>query len=216
MSIEPSSPDASSDAPTRRDLLFITTGAMGVIAAGAALIPLVDQMNPDASAIAAGGPVDLNLDQVEPGSQVVVLWRSRPILVVFRTIEAIKALQDPSLLKALADPQSEQLQQPPYARNWHRSLTPEIAVLVGVCTHLGCIPQFDPLPNATEPAQNWLGGYFCACHGSKYDLAGRVFRDVPAPYNLPVPPYRFLTDTTIRIGENPPNVDFDFSSIQQM
>ena len=169
MSIEPSSPDASSDAPTRRDLLFITTGAMGVIAAGAALIPLVDQMNPDASAIAAGGPVDLNLDQVEPGSQVVVLWRSRPILVVFRTIEAIKALQDPSLLKALADPQSEQLQQPPYA-----------------------------------------------CHGSKYDLAGRVFRDVPAPYNLPVPPYRFLTDTTIRIGENPPNVDFDFSSIQQM
>jgi Rieske [2Fe-2S] domain len=88
--------------------------------------------------------------------------------------------------------------------------------LFGICTHLGCIPKFDPLPNATEPAADWLGGYFCPCHGSKYDLAGRVFRGVPAPYNLPVPPYHFVNDTMIRIGENPPDVIFDFASIRQL
>lgn len=119
-------------------------------------------------------------------------------------------------MEELADPQSKELQQPPYARNWHRSVKPEYAVLVGICTHLGCIPQFYPQPNATTPAADWMGGYFCPCHGSKYDLAGRVFRGVPAPYNLPVPPYIFLNDITIRIGENPPEVNFEFSSIQQL
>ena len=208
--------NASSAERTRRDVLFTATGVMSAVAGGAALVPLIGRMNPDAATLAAGGPIDLDLGEVEPGGRVVVLWRHRPIFVVFRTAETLKALQDPRLLKELADPQSEELQQPPYANNWHRSLTPEIAVLVGVCTHLGCIPQFDPLPNAVDPAPNWLGGYFCPCHGSKFDLAGRVFRDVPAPYNLPVPPYHFLTDTTIRIGENPPNVSFDFSTIRQM
>ncbi|MGC1860112.1 MAG: ubiquinol-cytochrome c reductase iron-sulfur subunit [Methylocystis sp.] len=157
-------------------------------------------MNPDASTLAAGTPIEFDLGEVEPGGYVVVLRRKRPIFAVFRTPEMLEALQDPKLLNELADPRPEQHQQPPYANNWHRSLTPEIAVLVGVCTHLGCIPQFDPLPNALEPDANWLGGFFCSCHCSKYDLAGRVFRDVPAPYNLPVPPYRFVTDTKIRIA----------------
>jgi ubiquinol-cytochrome c reductase iron-sulfur subunit len=156
--------------PTRRNLIYVSTAATGVIGFAGAMIPLIEQMNPDASTVAAGGPIDIDLGDVEPGT----------------------------------------------ASNWHRSITPEIAVLVGVCTHLGCIPQFNPSPNATEPAPNWRGGYFCSCHGSMYDLAGRVFRDVPAPYNLPVPPYRFISDTVIRIGENPPNVSFDFSSIEQV
>ncbi len=202
--------------PARRDFLYIATAAAGAVAAGASAWPLIDQMNPDAASIAAGGPVDLDLSEVEPGGQVIVLWRRRPVFVVFRTVENLAALQSPQLTNQLADPNSEYLQQPSYAKNWHRSLMPEIGVFVGVCTHLGCIPQFAPLPSSADLPENWLGGYFCACHGSKYDLAGRVFRNVPAPYNLPVPPYRFTSDTKIRIGENPPNEAFDFSTILQL
>jgi ubiquinol-cytochrome c reductase iron-sulfur subunit len=202
--------------PTRRDFLYVATATVGAVGAAATLIPLIDQMNPDASTLAAGGPVDLDLSNVQPGQQVVVRWRSRPIFIVNRTPKMLDILQNPKLLANLADPQSSQLQQPPYASNWHRSVKPEYGVIVGICTHLGCIPLFDSLPNATQPAPNWLGGYFCPCHGSKYDLAGRVFQGVPAPYNLPVPPYHFVNDTTIRIGENPANVNFDFSSIRQL
>ncbi|WP_246657371.1 ubiquinol-cytochrome c reductase iron-sulfur subunit [Methylocystis sp. B8] len=201
---------------TRRNFLFIATATTGVAGAAASLVPLIDQMNPDASTLAAGGPVDIDLGQVEPGGQVVILWRKKPIFVVFRTQENLQVLQSRQLLSELADPESGYLQQPPYAKNWHRSLMPEIGVYVAICTHLGCIPQFDPLPNATDPAPNWLGGYFCACHGSKYDLAGRVFRDVPAPII-----YRFrhiasrairqfesgkIRQTRTRLFNDPPNV----------
>jgi len=189
---------------------------MGTVGVAATLVPLIDQMNPDASILAASGPIDLDLSKIQPGQQVVVRWRDRPIFVVNRTPQILQILQDPALLDQLSDPQSQQRQQPPYAANWHRSVKPEVGVLVGICTHLGCIPVFDPLPNATDPAANWLGGYFCPCHGSKYDLAGRVFRNVPAPYNLPVPPYYLVSDTTIRIGENPPGVDFDLGSVEQI
>jgi ubiquinol-cytochrome c reductase iron-sulfur subunit len=202
--------------PTRRDFLYLATASAGVIGAASTLIPLIGQMNPDASTIAAGGPVDLDLANIQPGQQVVVFWRDTPILVVNRTPPILQTLQDQTLVSQLADPQSVELQQPPYADNWHRSVKPEYGVMVGICTHLGCIPKFEPLPNATEPALNWQGGYFCPCHGSKYDLAGRVFSGVPAPYNLPVPPYHFVNDKTIRIGENPPNVNFAFSSIRQL
>jgi ubiquinol-cytochrome c reductase iron-sulfur subunit len=202
--------------PTRRDFLYIATATVGAVGGATTLIPLIDQMNPDASTLAAGAPVDLDLSKVEPGQQVVARWQERPIFVVHRSPQILQTLQDPKLLGELADPQSSERQQPAYANNWHRSIKPEYGVLVGICTHLGCIPKFDPLSNETEPAANWLGGYFCPCHGSKYDLAGRVFRDVPAPYNLPVPPYRFVSDTTIRIGENPPDSSFDFSSIREL
>ncbi len=202
--------------PNRRDFLYIATGVAGAVGAAATLVPLVAQMNPDASTIAAGGPIDFDLSNVQPGQLVLVRWRSRPILVVNRPAPALAMLQDPRLLNQLADSGSDRRQQPPYAQNWHRSIKPEYAVLVGICTHLGCIPQFYPDPNATQPAANWLGGYFCPCHGSKYDLAGRVFKGVPAPYNLPVPPYRFVNDATIRIGENPPDVTWNFDSIEQI
>ena len=201
---------------TRRDFLYIATATVGAVGAAATLVPLIDQMNPDAATIAAGAPVEFDLSKVEPGQQVVVRWRERPIFIINRTPKILQTLQSPELLAELADPQSRERQQPPYADNWHRSIKPEYSVLIGICTHLGCIPIFEPLPNATRPAANWLGGYFCPCHGSKYDLAGRVFSGVPAPYNLPVPPYRFVNDKTIRIGENPPDVNFDFSTIRQI
>ena len=204
--------------PTRRDFLYIATGAFGAVGVGAVAVPLFAQMNPDASTLAAGAPIDLDLSKVQPGQQVVVRWRDHPIFVVNRTPDILKVLQDPKMIDQLSDPDSTVAQQPSYAQNWHRSIKPEVAVLVGICTHLGCIPGFDPQPNPTTPAADWMGGYFCPCHGSKYDLAGRVFRGVPAPYNLPVPPYRFVTDTMLRVGENPPdaNSDFGLESVVQI
>jgi ubiquinol-cytochrome c reductase iron-sulfur subunit len=180
------------------------------------MVPLVDQMNLDRATIAAGAPISVDISQIAPGQQVQVFWRSRPIFIVNRTPKALKTLQEPGLVDQLSDPNSDALQQPPYAQNWHRSVKPEYAVLVGICTHLGCIPSFFPDPNPTTPAADWLGGYFCPCHGSKYDLAGRVFSGVPAPYNLPVPPYRFENDHTVRIGENPPGVSYDLGQIRQL
>ncbi len=200
----------------RRDFLFIATGTVAVVGAAAALVPLISQMNPDASTLAAGGPVELDVSKIAPGQQVVVRWRERPIFVFHRTPETLKTLQDPKLMSELADPNSQQVQQAPYATNWHRSIKPEFGVLVGICTHLGCIPLFYPQPNATTPVADWPGGYFCPCHGSKYDPAGRVFSGVPAPYNLPVPPYTFLSNTSIRIGENPSGSNWDFGSIRQL
>ena len=202
--------------PSRRDFLYIATASVGAFGAAATLAPLIDQMNPDAGTLAAGGPVDLDLSKVAPGQQVVVRWRSRPIFVTNRPPKLLASLQEKSLTDRLADPNSEQLQQPPYAQNWHRSAKPEYGVLVGICTHLGCIPLFYPQANASQPVADWPGGYFCPCHGSKYDLAGRVFSGVPAPYNLPVPPYSFVGEQKIRIGENPKGENFDFGSILQI
>jgi ubiquinol-cytochrome c reductase iron-sulfur subunit len=203
-------------APTRRDFLYLATAAVGGVGAAAALWPLVDQMNPDAATQAAAGPVDIDISQIQPGQQVVVLWSARPVFVVHRPQPALDALKTPAHLASLSDPDSTVRQQPDYATNWSRSAKPEFLVLVGVCPHLGCISKFFPQPNANDPAPNWPGGYFCPCHGSKYDLAGRVFLGVPAPYNLPVPPYRFANDTTLRVGENPLGSTYDFGSVVQV
>jgi ubiquinol-cytochrome c reductase iron-sulfur subunit len=202
---------------TRRDFLYIATATVGAIGAAATLVPLIDQMNPDASTLAAGGPVDLDVSKVAEGQQIVIRWRQRPIFVFRRPKDTLAAMQSSQMISLLADPNSEQLQQPPYATNWHRSIKPELGVLVGICTHLGCIPLFYPTASATTPVANWPGGYFCPCHGSKYDPAGRVFSGVPAPYNLPVPPYRFVNDTTLRVGENDAaDTAWNFDSIRQL
>jgi ubiquinol-cytochrome c reductase iron-sulfur subunit len=202
---------------TRRDFLYIATATVGAVGAAATLVPLIDQMNPDASTLAAGGPVDLDVSKVAEGQQVVIRWRQRPIFVFRRSKETLQSMQSSQMISLLADPDSEQLQQPPYATNWHRSIKPELSVLVGICTHLGCIPLFYPTASATTPVANWPGGYFCPCHGSKYDPAGRVFSGVPAPYNLPVPPYRFVNDTTLRVGENDAaDTAWNFDSIRQL
>lgn len=200
---------------TRRDFLYIATGAFAGVGTVVTLVPMISQMEPDASTLAAGGPVDFDASKLEPGQQAMVRWRSRPVFIVHRPPDALKGLRDPHLIGLLSDPQSSEPQQPPYATNWHRSIEPKYSVLVGICTHLGCIPLFFPNPSAQIPTANWQGGYFCPCHGSKYDLAGRVFAGVPAPYNLPVPPYR-LINNTIQIGENPPNVAWHFDSVAQI
>ncbi len=202
--------------PTRRDFLYLATAAVGVVGVAATLWPLIDQMNPDASTVAAGQPIDVDISQMQPGQQIVVVWRSKPVFIVNRPKAALDGLQDPQLVARLSDPDSAELQQPPYAVNWHRSIKPEYLVVVGICTHLGCIPKFLPTPSATDPVANWPGGYFCPCHGSRYDLSARVYRGVPAPYNLPVPPYHFPTDKTVRVGENPPDATFDFDSVRQV
>lgn len=207
---------APSGKATRRDFLYIATAAFGTIGVAASAVPFISQMDPDAEALAAGGPVELDLEKVAPGQEVMIRWRGRPVFVTHRTPEVLQKLKDPALLSQLADPQSSELQQPPYVENWHRSIKPDFGVVVGICTHLGCIPQFEPRPNPTTPAPGWPGGYFCPCHGSKYDLAGRVFRGVPAPYNLPVPPHHFVSNTKIRVGENPADAKFEFASIRQI
>jgi ubiquinol-cytochrome c reductase iron-sulfur subunit len=207
---------ASTHEPTRRDFLYIATGAVAAVGAAATLIPLVDQMNPDRATIAAGAPITVDISKIAPGQQIQVFWRSKPIFIVNRTPTLLKVLQEKKNIDLLSDPDSTVHQQPPYAQNWHRSVKPQYSVLVGICTHLGCIPHFLPDPNPTTPMTDWLGGYFCPCHGSKYDLAGRVYSGVPAPYNLPVPPYRFVNDKTLRIGENPSGVSYSLNDIVQL
>lgn len=200
----------------RRDFLYLATGAMGIAATALALWPFVDSLNPSADTLAAGGPIDIDLSKIEAGQQIQVRWRSRPIFVLRRTSEQLAILRTPSLIERLRDPNSAQLQQAEYATNWHRSIKPEISVLVGICTHLGCIPKFRPQPGAADLGASWPGGYFCPCHGSRYDLAGRVYKSVPAPLNLPVPPYHFPDDKTLRVGENPKDSKFAFDSIEQI
>jgi len=211
-----SSSPAIPGSPPRRDMLQLITTASAAIGIGAVIWPFIDSMNPSADVIAAGSPIDVDLAKIEPGQQIVVMWRGAPIFVVNRSADAIKTLQGQPMRSRLSDPDSTVHQQPPYAQNFHRSINPTYAVMVGICTHLGCIPGFHPNPSPTDPTADWLGGYLCACHWSKYDLAGRVFRGVPAPYNLPIPPYHFPAAATLRIGENPAGVVYELSAIVQM
>jgi ubiquinol-cytochrome c reductase iron-sulfur subunit len=199
----------------RRDFLTLLTGAVGAVGVGAAIWPFLDSMNPAQDTVAAGAPVDVDISKVEPGQQITVVWRGHPIFILHRTPEELKKLQSPSDTNLLRDADSSNLQQPPYAKNWHRSIKPEYLVLVGVCTHLGCIPRLEASPGG-ELGPSWPGGYFCPCHGSKYDLSGRVFDGVPAPLNLPVPPYNFVKDNLIRIGENPAGTEFTLRSVEQI
>ena len=203
-------------AGTRRDFLTLVAQAGAVIGGAAVVWTLIDSMEPSADVIAAGAPIEVDLKPIAPGQQIVVLWRGSPMLIVRHTPTMQATLRQASLIANLLDPNSAVAQQPPYARNWHRSLNPEYVVMVGICTHLGCLPGYIPTPSATDPIPNWPGGYLCPCHGSKYDLVGRVYKGVPAPYNLPVPPYHFTSPTTIRIGENPPGATFDLTSVVQM
>lgn len=198
----------------RRD--FINVAAVSAAGVGGliAMIPIISQMAPAADVLASGAPKSVDIGALAPGQQIVVNWRSMPIFIVRRTPEELATLRQPSLLGRLRDPDSLQTQQPDYAANWHRSIKAEYLVLIGICTHLGCIPGYQPERGAE--GSDWPGGYFCPCHGSKYDLAGRVFQGVPAPFNLPVPPYNFVNDTTLMIGANPPGSSFDVSSIGQM
>jgi ubiquinol-cytochrome c reductase iron-sulfur subunit len=210
------SPDlpAPKDEQTRRDFIYIMTGAMAVGGVAAVAWPFIDQMNPSSDTLSQGSPVTVDLSKITAGQQIVLLWRKTPIFIVHRTPANLEELRKPSALDLVSDPNSESRQQPPYARNWSRSIKPEYLVLVGVCTHLGCIPNYRP--GLGEVDATWPGGWFCPCHGSKYDLAGRVFKGVPAPLNLPVPPYHFAGDTSLVIGANPPGGIFEMSDIETL
>ena len=199
---------------SRRDFLYVATGAFVAVGVAATAWPFVDQMNPGADVLSAGAPLSVDLSTLLLGQQVVVRWRSRPIFIVRRTLAILEQLESASHRVRLRDPDSEELQQPVYARNPYRSVNPEYLVVIGICTHLGCIPTFSPIPDSIEAG--WEGGYLCHCHGSKYDLAGRVFKNVPAPYNLPVPPYNFSNTNRLSIGENPKGSDFDLASVRQI
>ncbi|MGN6097146.1 MAG: ubiquinol-cytochrome c reductase iron-sulfur subunit [Bosea sp. (in: a-proteobacteria)] len=202
--------------PSRRDFLFLATGAFGAVGAGAAVWPLLASMKPSAEVKAAGGPITVDLSHLQPGQQISVFWQGKPVFILHRTGQALAELRDPKLLARLGDPDSAMVQQPDYARNWCRSTKPEFMVLIAICTHLGCIPAIRPDPGDSSIDASWPGGYFCPCHGSKYDLAGRVFRGVPAPYNLPVPPHHYTGDTMLVVGENPAGENFSLSSIEQL
>ena len=159
---------------------------------------VADALKPSAKAQAIGAPVDADISKLEPGQKVTVQWRGKPVWIVRRTdenLEALRALED-----RLRDPESDAPMQPSYARNAHRSIKPQYIVLVGLCTHLGCSPSFRPDLAPADLGPDWKGGFFCPCHGSRFDLAGRVYSGVPAPSNLEVPPHIYLTETRIRIG----------------
>ena len=189
------------DRDKRRFLTMLTTG-VGAVGVGFAATPFVLSMTPSARARAAGAPVEVDISKLEPGQLHTEEWRGKPVWILRRTPEMLQTL--PATDNLLADPASKVAdQQPAYAQNSTRSIKPEILVVVGICTHLGCSPskklQVGP---ASGLGDDWTGGFFCPCHGSKFDLAGRVYKNVPAPTNLPVPPHMFLSDTRILIGED--------------
>lgn len=182
----------------RRHFLTIATAVTGLAGVGAASIPFLASLKPSARAQALGAPVEVPVATMQPGELVRVLWRGRLIFVLRRSDEMLERL--PGGLDNLRDPNSEVAeQQPAYAANEFRSVNPEFLVIEGSCTHLGCAPLED---FEVRPSENWGGGFFCPCHGSKFDLAGRVFKGVPAPTNLRVPPYRFVRDDLILIGQD--------------
>ena len=189
---------AQSADTSRRKFLVGATSALGVVGAVGIATPFVASWKPSAKAKAAGAPVKVDISKILPGEQIRAEWRGKPVFVLRRTPEMLESLK--ANTDRVADPKSEKPQQPSYATNEERSINPEIAVLVGICTHLGCSPQFRPEVGASDLGDNWLGGYFCPCHGSSFDLAGRVYKSVPAPTNLVVPPHSYESDNVLIIG----------------
>ena len=185
---------------SRRRLLTIATTGVGLLGTAALIVPFAGSLSPSEKAKAAGAPVEVDISQLEPGQQLTVAWRGKPVWIIKRTREILDML--PSIDGRLIDPDSESDQQPEYAQNTYRSIREEILVLVGICTHLGCSPKYQPEIGAVSFDNDWKGGFLCACHGSKFDLAGRVFSGVPAPTNLVVPPHQYLTDTVLLIGDD--------------
>jgi ubiquinol-cytochrome c reductase iron-sulfur subunit len=183
---------------TRRNLVVATTVFGGAASVGAAS-PFVASMWPSERAKAAGAPVEVDISRLTPGELSVYEWRGQPVWVMRRTPAMLKDIKKDDAV--VVDPNSEIPQQPRYAKNEYRSIKPELMVLVGICTHLGCSPTPKLQPSA-DMGPEWQGGFYCPCHGSKFDLAGRVYKGVPAPTNLVVPPHQFLSDSTILIGED--------------
>jgi ubiquinol-cytochrome c reductase iron-sulfur subunit len=184
----------------RRHFLVVATTVTGVAGAALTAIPFLASWKPSARAQALGAPVEADISKLEPGAMIKVNWRGQAIFIVNRTPDMRAKLDSAELTAQLRDPESKESEQPPYAKNSARALNPEYLVLVGVCTHLGCAPLSRFQAGDAELGADWPGGFYCPCHGSKFDLSGRVFKDVPAPLNLKVPPYRFINEGLVQIG----------------
>lgn len=185
---------------SKRRTLTLATSAVAAVGAGFVAVPFAYSWAPSERAKTAGAPVEIDISKLDEGRLLTVEWRGKPVWIVKRnnkSLEDLKTLDD-----SLSDAASEKDQQPEYARNAARSRKPEILVLVGICTHLGCSPTFRPDLGAADLGADWLGGFFCPCHGSKFDLAGRVYSGVPAPTNLEVPPHYYVSDNVILVGED--------------
>ncbi len=191
--------DCKVDCGRRR--LLVATAAIGGVGVAAALVPFVSSMLPSERAKAAGAPVEVDISTLESGQMMTVEWRGKPVWIINRSKDMLETLA--KLSDAMLDPKSERLMQPTYCTNETRSIKPEVLVAVGICTHLGCSPSSKFKKGVEEGmGDDWLGGFLCPCHGSKFDFAGRVFKSMPAPTNLEIPPHTYLSDTRILIGED--------------
>lgn len=181
---------------------FLTTAAtvVGGVGAVAAAVPFVSNMNPSAKTKAIGAPVEVDISKLEPGDRMIEKWQGKPVWILRRTGEMLKDIS--SLNDKVSDPTSDDSAQPDYAKNEFRAREDEFLVVIGICTHLGCSPNFVMKEEGDSIAADWKGGFFCPCHGSRFDLAGRVFKGVPAPRNLVIPPYKFISPTRLLIGDD--------------
>ena len=184
---------------SKRQFLTSALTVVGAVGTGYLAVPFLAQMQPSAKAMAAGAPVEIDISKMEPGQLIRVAWRGKPVWILNRPPQILETLK--TLDNELRDPLSHESIQPESSKNQLRSIKPEIFVAVGLCTHLGCSPTFRPEIAPHDLGDKWKGGFFCPCHGSWFDLAGRVYRGVPAPTNLEIPPYRFITDTQLIVGE---------------
>jgi len=185
---------------SKRRVLIAATTAVGAVGAGFVAVPFLSYWNPSAKARAAGAPVEADISKLEPGALLRVKWRGKPVWVVNRTEAMLASL--PALNASLIDPNSLASKQPSYCQNENRSLKPQYFVAIGICTHLGCSPTYRPEVAPDDLGTEWKGGFFCACHGSRFDLAGRVLKGSPAPTNLEIPKYKFVSDSLISVGED--------------
>ena len=184
----------------RRKMLTVSASVVGAVGAAVAVVPFISTMSPSARALASGAPVEVDVSKLEPGQKIQVEWRRKPVWIVRRSEKMVSLLD--STNDRVRDPNSDELaQQPEFARNQSRSLKPDVLVLVGICTHLGCSPTFRPELAPEDLGPEWAGGFYCPCHGSSFDMAGRVYKNVPANKNLEVPPYKYLSDNVIVVGE---------------
>ncbi|HET9576286.1 MAG TPA: ubiquinol-cytochrome c reductase iron-sulfur subunit [Usitatibacter sp.] len=185
----------------RRRLLIVATSAAGAVVAGGVAAPFLASWFPSARALAAGAPVEADISKMEPGQQITIEWRGKPIWVLKRTKEMLDGLPKHDAL--LVDPESKDADQPKYIKGPERSIKPEVFVATGVCTHLGCSPTLKKeIGAASDMGADWPGGYYCPCHNSRFDLSARVLKGSPAPKNLAIPPHRYATDTVVVIGED--------------
>lgn len=184
----------------RRKLLISATAAIGGTGIAGLSVPFISSMLPSERAKAIGAPVETGIGTINAGQLETAQWRGKPVWVLHRTEEMLEVLGKHD--SELVDPLSREAQQPPCCRNATRSIKPEYFVAVGICTHLGCVPRYVPQPGAAELGADWPGGFYCPCHGSKFDLAGRVYKNVPAPRNLVIPPHRYMSDILLLIGED--------------